>query len=48
MNAQPKSSTLPTMRDHDSLETVQEACRMGMVALKMQIPRSAAGSRRYF
>ena len=24
--------------DYDSLETVQEACRMGMVALKMQIP----------
>lgn len=24
--------------DYDSLETVLEACRMGMVALKMQIP----------
>ena len=24
--------------DYDNLETVQEACRMGMVALKMQIP----------
>ena len=39
----------PEHREHyDSLETVEEACRMGMQALEKQIPKKPLPDNRYF